>query len=92
MTKWKLDPCQEGGGGWTIRVDDGSEHGAIDCDPVATFNDGRDAELCIRAVGAHGELVSLLHAYWLDQSTLREPFRNQGLFEQADKLLKELGR
>ena len=46
---WKVDPCQEAGGGWTVRVDNETEFGDINRDPVATFNDLDDAELCVKA-------------------------------------------
>lgn len=33
---WIVDPCPDAYGNWTIRLDDGSENGDTDSNPVAT--------------------------------------------------------
>ncbi len=33
---WKVDPCCDAYGNWTIRIDDGSHHGDTSESPVAT--------------------------------------------------------
>lgn len=58
--KWIVDPCREGGGGWTVRVDNGSDCGDINQDPIATFNDRDDADRCVLAHNAHNDLVAAL--------------------------------
>lgn len=90
--KWKVDPCQEGGGGWTVRLDNESEFGDINQDPVATFNRREDADKCVQAHNAHDGLVDTVTAFLVDQEQLKPPFRNEALGEEADELLKGLGK
>jgi len=44
MNNWIVDPCPDANGYWTIRIDDGSEHGDTEEQPIATVYDLKDAE------------------------------------------------
>jgi len=36
LCPWVVDPCPDANGNWTIRVDDGSENGNTEREPIAT--------------------------------------------------------
>ena len=51
-----------------------------------------NAELIVRCTNAHEALVGMVSAFLQDQETLKAPFRNDALCEEANELLKGLGR
>lgn len=96
---WKVDPCQEAGGGWAVRIDNGSEFGDINQDPVATFNRREDADQCVQlrktvcdAEVALQRALNLLTEIWCDQQDLKPPVRSEDICERIDAFLKENGR
>lgn len=96
---WIVDPRQEGGGGWTVRVDDGSSCGDINQDPVATFNRREDADSCVlvRRTVCDAEIalqqaLDLLKEIWVDQNDLKPEIRNNDALDRIGAFLKENGR
>lgn len=51
-----------------------------------------NAEFIVRCVNAHADLVDMVVAFLADQEQLKPPFRNEALCEEADELLKGLGK
>ena len=47
MRKWIVDSCPNADGFSTIRIDDGSEHGNTDEEPIAVVYDVNDAETIV---------------------------------------------
>lgn len=60
--KWIVDPIPSAEGFHTIRVDDGSEHGDLDAEPIATVYDHSHAFKVAGAVAMMEALFSMLVA------------------------------
>ena len=47
MKRWTVDPATDANGHWTIRIDDGSDHGDTEQQPIATVFVREDAVLIV---------------------------------------------
>jgi len=52
VSKWVVDSCPDANGYWTIRIDDGTENGSIDDEPIATVY---CAYVAVEIVDSHNE-------------------------------------
>ena len=66
MKRFKLDDCLDAHGFNTLRLDDGSEHGATDAQPVATIYSDKHSRLLASAGHLAETLLYVLRAHDYD--------------------------